>query len=149
MKINPNIPYTDTFIGHVSADNVGVMNRIRTAIKGTGFYLTRRGRHSNRKQFIGQRITNTLGTWTYSHRNLRQDVPLSVSTHFALYVDSKVRDWASPLGSPTRGRTNKNFNVEDVKALIAKALVGFHTPHGVLTDVKTNRLAEVITSIGL
>lgn len=72
--LNSRVVYNDTA--------KAVISDIRKVLKGTGYSLRVRGRNANRYQFAD----NYGGTSGYSHKQLRQDLPIQYATHVALYL---------------------------------------------------------------
>lgn len=82
---NSRVVYNDTA--------KAVIADIRKVLKGTGCSLRVRGRNANRYQFAD----NYGGTSGYSHKQLRQDLPIQYATHVALYLR---RRWYDQTGNP-------------------------------------------------
>ena len=139
--------YSNTYLGTIPASDEHICNIIRSAIKGTGFSLWRRGRNPNRKQFYHlytdrarQMWTETKGQVVTQRGGLQQDLPLKHATSFALYL--------KPANSH-----NVSARIGAVRRKVAEALAGQPVFVGdtvaYLNEVKNlGKLHEVVTAIG-
>jgi hypothetical protein len=84
-----NITYVGNYVGKVSLnpDGLKFIEDVRKALKGSGFYLLRRGGNPDRKQFSGSTMP-TLGGGQYriSHSALRAALPVKFASYVRLYV---------------------------------------------------------------
>lgn len=137
MKLKAKHEYNETFLGIVPASNqVKVVDRIKTALKGTGFTLRRCARNANRRQFYHlypNRARHYCGGKISQRGGLQQDLPMKHATHVALYL--KVRDC-------------RDYKlIGDVKAKVARALTGLRCGVTVIKSVKADKIHEVVTAI--
>lgn len=78
--------YSSHFVGHFDL-NPSLIKDIRKLLRLSGFRLWVRGGNPNRKQHAGARVTTPGGfSYTRSHNDLRQSMPLSLSTYGRFYV---------------------------------------------------------------
>ena len=113
-----DIDYSHHFVGHVALNDVGrqFISDARKVLKGSGFTLWARGRNPDRKQFAGQGY--------YSHRMLRNTIPVKFASYVGLYLRSKnFRTWGTPVDphlAGARGRVDairKIYNTNNITIL--------------------------------
>lgn len=92
--------YVTHFVGHFDL-NESLITDIRKLLRKSGFRLWVRGGNPNRKQHVGSKVRSPEGVYyTRDHNDLRQSIPLSLSTYGRFYLRlSNPNPYVKPAAS--------------------------------------------------